>query len=266
MTRSDLERRVTEALQRRAEDAMSRTDTEGQLDTLLDRARRDTRRRRQAWVAGALAACVAVAVAVVMWSPNLGFGPPEPVAPAPVEPATTPAEELALTFLDAYQSYDVEQAESYLGEDAKRKLLLADELPFNEATGFELLVDSCEEQPRSPSGTEVRCDYDYHAMHSRELGRGSFSGSWFDFTVMDGEIVDASQRHQFDSNGFNMQIWEPFRQWVSQAYPEDARIMYTESGNRSPAADAGQLELWSQLLQEYVGAATGASPASSSSP
>jgi hypothetical protein len=264
MTRSDLERRVTEVLQHRAEDAMSRTDTEGQLDPLLARAKRDTRRRRQVWVAGAAAA--AVTVAVVMWGPNLGFGPPEPVAPAPVEPATTPAEELALTFLDAFESYDVERAESYLGKDAKRKLLLAEELPFDEATGFELLVDSCEEQARSPSGTEVRCDYDYHAMHSRELGRGPFSGSWFDFTVLDGEIVDASQPRQFEVNGFNMQTWEPFRQWVSQAYPEDARIMYVESGNRSLGMSTGQLELWSQHLREYVGVVKAAGPASSSSP
>jgi hypothetical protein len=265
MTRSDLERRVTEVLQRHAEDAMGRTDTEGQLDILLARAKRDTRRRRQAWVAGALAAAAAVAVAVAMWGSDLEFGPPEPVAPAPVEPATTPAEELALTFLGAYESYDVERAESYLGEDAKRKLLLADELPFNEATGFELLVDSCEEQAGSPSGTEVRCDYDYHAMHSNELGRGPFSGSWFDFTVLDGEMVDASQLRQFDFNGFNMQMWEPFRQWVSQAYPEDARIMYTESGGTNLSQQAGQLELWSQHLREYVEVAKGSSPASSSS-
>jgi hypothetical protein len=174
----------------------------------------------------------------------------------------TTAVDLATAFLEAYAAFDADKAASYLADSAVAEFGafggdvqdLRLELSQEQATGFKLLLDSCEAQNSSPSGTSVRCAYDYHGIRSDEIGLGPYSGSWFDITVLEGEIVSVSDHIQLMSNGFSSEVWEPFAVWVSTIYPEDAAIMYWDGSLNSRLTEES-IPLWEQRSIEYVAVA-----------
>jgi hypothetical protein len=129
-----------------------------------------------------------------------------------------------------------------------------------EAQRFEQILGSCEEEESGASGTRLRCPFEFHLFGSDELGLGPFSGSYFDLTVLDGELVQAST--EWAIGEFSPQSWEPFAQWVSTAYPEDAAVMYVNGSSARLTEET--IQLWEQRIREYVevgGDADGAAPA-----
>jgi hypothetical protein len=179
-------------------------------------------------------------------------------------PATT-AEEVATSFVYAYGAFDVEEAITYLAEDAdisemtgsvgaegvegtldEFRLLIA----LLEAQGYKQMLDSCEERSSSAADTTLRCKFDFHTIRSDEIGVGPFSGSHFDLTVRDGEIVRASKT--WATEEFSPQVWEPFARWVSTAYPEDAAVMYTDGTYSGARLTEESIRLWEQRSREYV--------------
>lgn len=251
MTTSDLERRLTAVLQRHAEDAMNTTNTEERLQRLLKETERDTRRRRRGWAAGALVAAAA-AGAVIVWVSGVGDEPDTGTTPQ-VATATAEDEALATAFLDAYGSWDREEAASYVADPALVEALDPGWMRWSEAVGFTLLVDSCEESGSSGAVTRVQCAFDYHALGSDELGLGPFSENVFSISIRDGEIVTADQELEFISNGFSKQMWEPFDAWVARTYPEDAAVMYADWPTASVESHSDRsIELWRQHTRDYV--------------
>jgi len=256
MTTSELERRLAALLQRHAEDAMNNTHTEEQLERLLVDAERHARRRRLGWAAAGLAAAAAAA-ALIAWLPGSGPREAGPALPA----QETQAEQVATAFVQAYGSFDRDQAASYLADDADLSVWTDAEGDdrwrlgnrWQEATGYKLLLDSCEEQGISSAGTEVGCTFDYHSLGSEELGRGPYSGDTFTFTIKDGMIVAAWQHLAFETNGFSDQMWEPFARWVSEAYPKDAAVMYANWPFTSlEALTPRSFKLWREHVKDYV--------------
>ena len=173
------------------------------------------------------------------------------------------AEEVATSFLQAYGSFDADQAVAYLADDAdisglmtsvgaqgiqgtqgEFRLLIA----LLEAQGYKQTHISCEELGSLASGTRVSCTSDYHNFRSDEVGRGPFSGVSFDLTVRDGEIVRA--RKEFGIEEFSPQMWEPFASWVSKAYPEDVAVMY--EGDSGVRLTEESIRLWERHTREYV--------------
>lgn len=269
MTTSDLERRLTAALHQHAENAMSHTRTEEQLQTLLVDAEHEVARRHRRWGTRALvAAAAAAAVVLVVWTSGLDLDRTKAVAP----PASST--EVAAAFLDAYGSFDRDRAASYLAPDAYVSIW-RDERGFDvwragnrwmEAVRYLLLVDSCDRMSSTLSGTtNVVCTFDYHALGSDELGRGPFANSQFNITVLDGKITAVEQQLDFESNGFSAQMWEPFATWVSEAHPRDAATMYADWPSTSDMALNGpSIRLWAQRVQEYVSVEQGGSAGTSS--
>jgi hypothetical protein len=45
-------------------------------------------------------------------------------------------------------------------------------------------------------------------------------------TILDGEVVRGSVTHEIEE--FSPEMWEPFAEWVSTAYPDDAAVMYED--------------------------------------
>jgi hypothetical protein len=192
--------------------------------------------------------------------------PTSSATPTTASPAAEDAAiEIARLFLEAYTAFDADKAASYLTDDALQEFApsggdgagdvegLRLQVRHLKAAGFKLLLDSCEEQDSSPPGTSVRCTYDYHRIRSDEIGLGPYSGSQFDITVLDGEIVSVSDHFVFLENGFSDQMWEPFAEWVAENYPEDGALMY----ENWPSIFMAQLtdesiELWEQRSREYV--------------
>jgi len=133
-------------------------------------------------------------------------------------------------------------------DDERRKglrLLLS----FWEAIGYEQALTSCEESGVSTTGTDIRCAFDIHAIRSDEIGLGPYTGSSFDVTVHDGQVVAISQA--FELGQFSPQMWEPFASWVSSKHPNDFVAMYTGSGSDSLLSEES-IRLWERRSREYV--------------
>jgi len=224
----------------------------------LDRQHREQRRRtvrRKAGVYAIVAALGVAAVGVILGT----RGGQDATTPAsePERPANATAVEVAARFTEAYGAFDAEQAITFLADDAdlsgvgglggtrEFRLLIS----FLEAQGYKQLLDSCEETSSSASGTEVRCTFDFHAIRSDEIGLGPYGGSYFDLTVRDGEIVRASL--YWEIGEFSPQMWEPFADWVSKTYPEDAAVMYNEDLTDFRLSEES-IGLWERRIREYV--------------
>ena len=162
----------------------------------------------------------------------------------------------------------MEQAISYLAADADVSGVIAsgdatgvegtlEEFRlFNslmEAHGYKQILNGCEELGNSASGTRLHCVHDFHLLRSDEIGLGPFSGSYFDLTVRDGEIVRASM--YWAVGEFSEQLWEPFASWVSTAYPEDAAVMYQDGTQSGARLTEESIALWEQRSREYVAVA-----------
>lgn len=253
MTTSDLERRLAVVLRKHAEDAMNDTRTEEKLETLLDEnERRDRRRRRLGWGAGALVAAAATAGIIAWGAVDPEADRAEPAAP----PQPSQAEEVAAAFADAFASSDVARADSYVADSAFVEILegWSRARSWNAATGFQyLLRGPCDAGAPGALGTPVRCPFDYHALRSDELGRGPYTGSAFIVTVSFGEVVAADEDLVFIENGFSAQMWEPFSEWVTRTHPKDAAVMYTDYPDNSMQAVTDQaIALWERHTKGYV--------------
>jgi hypothetical protein len=89
-------------------------------------------------------------------------------------------------------------------------------------------------------------------LRSDEIGLGSFSGSYFDLTVRDGEIARASQHWAVGE--FSPQVWEPFARWVSREYPDDAAVMYRDRNYSGVRLTEESVRLWEQRSGQYAAA------------
>lgn len=174
------------------------------------------------------------------------------------------AEDIATGFIAAYGDLDADEAITYLADDADISELMTSVgaagiagtvkefrqlISLLEAQGYKQMSDSCKELGSAAEGTRLECTFDFHDLRSDEIGRGPFSGSYFDLTVRDGEIVRASSR--WETQGFSPQMWEPFARWVSKAYPDDAAVMY-EGGFTGARLTDESIRLWERHTRAYA--------------
>jgi hypothetical protein len=176
------------------------------------------------------------------------------------DPADAAAEEVATAFLEAYGALDAEQARTYLADDAVISSMAAQDdlqllVSFLDATGYRQILDPCEASGESASGTRVRCAFDFHALRSGEIGLGPYTGGAFDLVVRDGEIVQVSQGWEIEE--FSPQVWEPFAEWVSTTYSEDAAVMYVDGSLSGVRLTEESIRLWERRTREYVREASG---------
>jgi len=165
--------------------------------------------------------------------------------------------QVAEGFLDAFGAFDADRARTYLAEDAditgmtEGKGVAGLDLMTSwlEAMGYRQTVTSCTAGTSGPDIT-VACAFEFHAIRSQEIGRGPFSGSDFWIIVRDGEISRASMSWQIEQ--FSPQMWEPFADWVSTTYPEDAAVMYQDATLSNFRMTAKSIRLWDERSREYV--------------
>lgn len=252
MTTPDLERRLTDLLQERAEGAMERTRPHEKLASLLDRGQHDLQRRRRRWAVGGGLAAAAAAVAIAVY---LGRGDVDRAEPAPAVGPDAGA--VASSFLEAAYAYDLDRAAGMFSADveivdkADTDEWLA-EKAWNEAAGFSLDTQSCREGSTSSTGTEVHCTFALHALGSEQLGRGPYGDNTMDLTVVDGKIASVEEFWPYVSNGFSTEMWEPFAAWVVAKHPDDVLAMYDDNAQTGARVDARSLRLWEEHVAEYV--------------
>ena len=184
---------------------------------------------------------------------------------APEEAPDATARDVASRFLEAFGAFDADRAIDYLAEDAEISALLIgtasvegaeEELRLNlsmlEAQSYEQRLGSCEQTGTLAFGTGVRCQFDFHLLGSDEIGRGPYSGSYFELTVRDGEVVQGSVSYEIEE--FSPEMWEPFADWVSTTYPYDAAEMYTDGSYTGVRISEASIRLWGRHVREYVDA------------
>jgi len=226
-------------------------DTMAKLNELK---REDKTRRRAGVVVGA--AVIAVLVVGGGWfaASNLGAldSETQPAAPTVV---TAEAEAVVQGFLDAYVANDADRALGYLDDDVaswESPEQFRREIDWNEAAGFKQIINHCTQ----PGASEpmIVCAFDFHGIRSDEIGRGPFGDNSWVFTLQGGKIISANQELAYLSNGFSAQMWEPFAAWVSTTYPDDAAVMYVNSGMELESRTDESIALWEQHTREYVDA------------
>jgi hypothetical protein len=227
--------------------------------------RQHTRQRRNSVGkkvgAFAVAAAIGLAALVIIlsthpWRHAIPAVPSPTVDMAPVGVATD--------FLRAYGSFDADTAAGHLaagadigglvgtesvsatGNPAQLQLLIS----WLEAQGFEQMLDPCEVVAASGSDTYVRCTFSFHMFRSNEIGRGPFDGSYYNLTVRDGEIVQASVT--YDIERFSPQMWEPLLDWLRQTHPDDVAVMYEDETGSNYRLSPDSIRLWEQRTRGYV--------------
>jgi hypothetical protein len=243
---------------------MTTKQVEPDLDSWRDQERRQGRnRQRRRFGALAVAAAIGVAaiVLILVTRPGETASTPGDGGGAAVYPIDQSAVTVATDFLEAYGSFDAEAAIGYLADGANVSVVggadgvggALDEWPLNlswwEAIGYEQTLDSCEVTGTSATGTSLHCTLDYQSFGSEKIDRGPFTGSYWDFTVRDGLIVWGSQ--WCETTEFSPQMWEPFAKWVTQNFPEDAKVMYA-NGHDDYRLTQTSIRLWEQHTKDYV--------------
>ncbi|MGH8957261.1 MAG: hypothetical protein ACRDVK_01165 [Acidimicrobiia bacterium] len=225
-------------------DEQRRTDMQAHDRVLVDDEGGEPKRGRNLLIGIAAAAAIIVGALLLL-------GPLTEDRPVADQPTTMSAVETATAFLNAYTTYDAATAATYLAPAA-----LADvggslenlrlELAFYESHEFKWILEPCTEQNTNPSGTVVRCSYSAHGIRSDEIGRGPFGNNWFLVSVRDGKIGRILDQFSYSSNGFSDEMWEPFADWVTENYPDDVAVMYTDSFQETPQYTEESIALWEQ--------------------
>jgi hypothetical protein len=182
-------------------------------------------------------------------------------APANESSAINPGDEavqVAEGFLDAFGAFDADRARTYLAEDAditgmtEGKGVAGLDLMTSwlEATGYHQTVTSCQAGTSGFPDITVSCAFEFDDIRSQEIGRGPFIGSDFWIIVRDGEISRASMSWEIEQ--YSPQMWEPFADWVSTTYPEDAAVMYHDATLSSIRLTEKSIRLWDERSREYV--------------
>jgi hypothetical protein len=185
-------------------------------------------------------------------------------APA-TDQSAAEAVEVVDGFLEAYGRFDAAAAATYLAPDAVITQLMVGaedvegtlhELRLNlamlEATRFEQMLGPCEVVSASASTSRITvdCSFDFHMFGSQEIGRGPFTDATYSFTVLDGKIATAEVDFDY-ADDLSPQMWEPFAEWVYEAYPEDAEVMYADPGAFQRLSEES-VELWREHVRDYV--------------
>lgn len=234
----------------------------GALERQQKRQVRTARNRKFGAIAVAAAIGLVAAVLILVTIPGGESATTPGDEAAVVEPAGAPPVEVATSFVRAYGTFDADRAISYLADDATVSVYAgafevgaapeewALNLSWWRKAGYEQILDSCEETGTTASGTTVRCTLDYHHLGSDRIGRGPFSGSYWDLTIRDGQIVSGSQ--YCETQRFSPQMWEPFAEWVSSTYPKDASVMYGDGTLSNFVLTERSIQLWGEHTDEYV--------------
>jgi hypothetical protein len=258
MTTSEIERLVTATLQAHAEDAMSRTDTQTQLETLRRESARQPR-RRAGWAAGGLVAAAAAVAIVVWWQATPDAADVEPAPPVDVP---TQGVDVATAFVEAWGDFDRPLAASFIADGARLQIGPPPVTPgswlvenrWDQATGFTMQLDSCSRTSGSGDTMLVTCTFSFHQLGSERLGRGPYVNNVFRVNVEDGKVVDATKLIAFDSSGYRDEMVTPFFRWLDAEHADQTVLAAYDDPASTEAEIDASLQLWEQRVQGYVDA------------
>jgi hypothetical protein len=235
----------------------------------LERQHTRQRRRSTGRKLGALAVAAAIGLAalVVILETRPWEHTTIPANPSPTitpDDASSTAVAVATSFLQAYGAFDADTALGYVADDGDISGLIGTDavseekypdqfrllVDWLEAEGYKQIQGPCEITGLPASGTALYCPFDYQAIRSDTIGRRPYHGSYFELTVRDGKIVDASL--YWETVRFSPQVWEPFATWVSTNHPEDVAVMYEDATLSNYRLSTASVLLWEQRSREWA--------------
>lgn len=203
----------------------------------------------------AIVAAAAAVIVVALVAVSASTGSDDDGSDAAAMPTVAPTA-LADSFVANLAEHDAAGAMSYLTADsAAAHDDLARDLRWAEATGFEQSFDGCREVGGGSDHTIVRCSFAYHGLRSAELGLGPYEGSSYRIVVRDGRIDGFVEQLEFEENGFNVEVWEPFYEWLLANHRGDVSVMFTDDSAEAHSNTDESIALWERRSQEYVEAA-----------
>lgn len=165
---------------------------------------------------------------------------------APLVASDSP-EDIALSFLEAKESYDTAAALALVADEAivavgpaTSKEGLAFEIAFQEATGLVATPVACE-----GTASQLNCTAEYTTSITRALGSDADTFT-YDIAISEDQIVEI----RLDLGNYSAENWEPFRAWISQNHSDDLGIMY--DGTSDIAMSDESLALWRTRIDEYA--------------
>lgn len=215
-------------------------------------------RRLGAFAVVAVIAIAAIAIFLGTRGGERTSKPADQPSPSFVPLADPEAVGVAANFVGAFRHLDATQAERLIADGADITGVtgtgstpddLRGEMAWLAATGFKQHYGPCGPTGSSTLGTEVSCSFEFHALRSDEFGRGPFARSSMDLTIDQGKVVVASLT--LNTETFSPRVWEPFAAWVSEHYPGDVDVMYTEPMSLESHTPAS-IRLWRQHTKEYA--------------
>lgn len=166
----------------------------------------------------------------------------------PANQAETSPEEVALSFLAARETHDIDAALALIDDDAVvdvgpagSKDALAFEMAFGAATGLVAAPVACE---GAAGVLTCRAEYTTAITRARELAPETLT---YDIEVTGDRITSV---HLVDLGSYSSNDWEPFQAWITQSHPDDFKVMY--DGASSIAISDEALDLWETHTNEYV--------------
>jgi hypothetical protein len=246
---TDVERRLTEVLHRRADDAMDRTDTQEQLRELLVRVDDEhPASRRWPAVVGAALAAAAVAAAV-FWGTGLTD---DRTGPEPVDEPRPRAVRVAEGFVRAYAAHDVKRAESFLAPGTEPWGGWRSDLALEQTHQVDYLLEPCERLYKTALGTTVYCPFDFHALGSEERGMGPYENGSFAVRVdTQTEVVGVEPSYNGDANGAQEDIEEMW-DWMKRVYVYDYPLMKRDYEELSADQKVVWTRMWTEHIQKYI--------------
>jgi hypothetical protein len=166
------------------------------------------------------------------------------------------AERVSTQFLEAFAAFDADAAGSYLADGASTERIIGEDvqdyreaIALYQAWGYEQTLGACSQVDATATGLKTRCPFRYHLLGSRELGSGPYDGSYFTVTVDDETALITKVESTWGPDDFSRSVAEPFTNWVTTNFPNDAAVMSNGGG---PALTSESLALWDQHRREYV--------------
>jgi hypothetical protein len=252
VTTPDVERRLTDALHRHAEDAMRRTDTSAELDRFHERVGEASGTNARFGLVAAAAAMTAAAVmAVLVWS--TGPAQDEESLPADSRAAQTADERVGQDLADAFFAGDTDRVRDRLAAGTSVRGSLPsnlgwrDHLRLREALSADHDVQTCQETGTSPSGTTVACPFDYHSFRSEELGLAPFGNNILSMVVTDGEVRGLQVSYNTENNG-EAELYKDIGAWVREEHPGEWAFM----DQWVPEDTARWVRLWKLRTAQYA--------------
>jgi hypothetical protein len=212
--------------------------------------------RRPRWLVPALVALLVLVIAIPVYLSRQ----------APVADERTPAEGIAIAYVEALDANDVDTLREVVAPTATDvdRNDQSGILAWQDAVGIVITRLGCTEvEQYGTDGAVVHCPWVYDSKWHRALGLEPTSMLQV-FLIRDGQIQQLSETNS-RAGDLNL-IWVSFRSWVEESHAEDVTTMYTTGDedfedtetrhaigigndyNTSPESIA----LWEQYTDEFV--------------